>query len=150
MVPTDNPADIQEFRDVAKPGVRLVLAQEDVPAADYAEEILGNAEDDYGEGFEGDVLDNIVSREADVRAAVARVVTGDADATFGYASDYTPDIRDRVETVEIPPDLNIIAAYPVAALKEAEDPELARAWVDLVTGEEGQEILEKWGFEPAA
>jgi molybdate transport system substrate-binding protein len=150
MVPTDNPADIRRFGDVANPGVRLVLAQGDVPAADYAVEILGNAEAEYGEGFKGDVLDNIVSREADVRAAVARVVTGDADATFGYASDYTPDIRDRVETVEIPPNLNIVAEYPIAALKRAEDPELARAWVDLVTSEDGQEILEKWGFEPAA
>jgi molybdate transport system substrate-binding protein len=150
MVPTDNPAGIQEFGDVAKPGVRLVLAQEDVPAADYAVDILGNAEDDYGEGFEGDVLDNVVSREADVRAAVTRVVTGDADATFGYASDYTPDIRDRVEVVEIPPDLNIVADYPIAALRRAEDPELARAWVELVTSEEGQEILQEWGFEPAA
>jgi len=150
MVPRDNPANIQDFQDVAKPGVRLVLAQEDVPAADYAVEILGKANSEYGSGFKQDVLSNIVSREADVRAAVNRVVVGDADATFGYASDYTPDIRDQVEVIQIPPDLNIIATYPVAALKEAEDPELAREWVELVTSEEGQQVLEKWNFEPAA
>ena len=150
MVPRDNPANIQEFQDVAKPGVRLVLAQEDVPAADYAVEILGKANSEYGSSFEEDVLSNIVSREADVRASVNRVVVGDADATFGYASDYTPDIRDRVAVIQIPPDLNIIATYPVAALKDAEDPELAREWVELVTSEEGQRVLEKWNFEPAA
>jgi molybdate transport system substrate-binding protein len=150
MVPRDNPADIRDFRDVARPGVRLVLAQEDVPAADYAVEILGKANAEYGSNFKQDVLSNIVSREADVRAAVNRVVVGDADATFGYTSDYTPDIRDRVETVSIPPDLNIIATYPIAALQDAENPELAREWVELVTSEEGQRVLEKWGFEPAA
>jgi len=150
MVPRDNPANIQEFQDVAKPGVRLVLAQGDVPAADYAVEILGKANSEYGSGFKQDVLSNIVSREADVRASVNRVVVGDADATFGYASDYTPDIRDRVAVIQIPPDLNIIATYPVAALKDAEDPELAREWVELVTSEEGQRVLEKWNFEPAA
>ena len=150
MVPGDNPANIREFQDVSRPGVRLVLAQDDVPAADYALEILGNANEEYGSGFEQDVLDNIVSREADVRASVNRVVVGDADATFGYASDYTPDIRDRVEVVPIPPDLNIIATYPVAALSDAREPGLARAWVDLVTSEEGQRVLEKWGFQPAA
>ena len=150
MVPKDNPANIQEFRDVGKPGVKLVLAEEGVPAADYAMEILGKANDEYGSGFQKDVLSNVVSREADVRASVNRVVVGDADATFGYASDYTPDVRDRVEVVPIPPDLNIIATYPVAALEDARDPELARKWVDLVTGEEGQRVLEKWGFEPAA
>ena len=150
MVPKDNPANIQEFRDVANPDVRLVLAQKDVPAADYALEILGNANQEYGQGFEQDVLSNIVSRESDVRASVNRVVVGDADATFGYASDYTPDIRDRVEIVPIPPDLNIIATYPVAALSDAREPGLAQEWVDLVTGEESQRVLDKWGFEPAA
>ncbi len=150
MVPKDNPADIDTFRDVAEPGVRLVLAEHGVPAADYALEILDKADGKYGSGFENDVLSNVVSREADVRASVNRVVVGDADATFGYASDYTPDIRDRVEVVPIPPDLNIIATYPVAALKDARDPDLAREWVDLVTSDEGQRVLDEWGFEPAA
>ena len=150
MVPKDNPADIDAFRDVAEPGVRLVLAEDGVPAADYALEILDKADGEYGNGFEMDVLSNVISREADVRASVNRVVVGDADATFGYASDYTPDIRDRVEVVPIPPDLNIIATYPVAALKDARDKDLAREWVDLVTSGEGQRVLDKWGFEPAA
>jgi molybdate transport system substrate-binding protein len=150
MVPKNNPAAIRDFEDVAEPGVRLVLAEEGVPAADYALKILGKAEEEYGPGFEKDVLGNVVSREADVRASVNRVVVGDADATFGYASDHTPDIRDRVDVVPIPEDLNIVATYPVAALEDAKEPELAREWLDLVTGEEGQRVLEKWGFEPAA
>ncbi len=150
MVPKGNPAGIESFEDVAKPGVRIVLAEEGVPAADYALEILGKADEEYGSGFKKDVLSNVVSREADVRASVNRVVVGDADAAFGYASDHTPDIRDRVEVVPIPQDLNIVANYPITALEEAERPGLARRWVDLVTGEEGQHVLEKWGFEPAA
>jgi molybdate transport system substrate-binding protein len=150
MVPKDNPANIEGLRDVAKPGTRLVLAQEDVPAAEYAVEILGKANAEYGSSFKRDVLSNVVSREADVRASVNRVVVGDADATFGYASDYTPDIRDKVKVIPIPPDLNIIATYPIAVLQDARDPELAKRWVDLVTSEEGQRVLEKWNFEPAA
>jgi len=150
LVPKDNPAGIEEFRDVAKPGVRLVLAEEGVPAADYALEILGKADKEYGPGFEKDVLSNVVSRDADVRASVNRVVVGDADATFGYASDYTPDVRDRVEVVPIPRDQNIVATYPIASLEGAKEPGLAREWVHLVTGDEGQRVLEKWGFEPAA
>jgi molybdate transport system substrate-binding protein len=150
MVPKDNPAGVKEFRDVAEPGVKLALAQKDVPAADYALQILDKADARYGSSFKKDVLSNVVSREADVRASVNRVVVGDADATFGYASDYTVDIRDRVKVVQIPPDLNIIATYPIAALKDAEDSELAKKWVELVTSKEGQRVLEKWNFEPAA
>jgi molybdate transport system substrate-binding protein len=150
MVPKDNPADITEFEDVANPGVKLALAQKDVPAADYALQILDKANAQYGPDFKKDVLANVVSREADVRASVNRVVVGDADATFGYASDYTVDIRDRVKLVPIPPDLNIIATYPIAALDDAKDPGLAKKWVELVTSKEGQRVLKKWNFEPAA
>jgi molybdate transport system substrate-binding protein len=150
MVPRDNPANIQSLEDLSKPGTKLVLAEEGVPAADYAVEILGKADKEYGPGFKKEVLSNVVSREADVRASVNRVVVGDADATLGYASDYTPDIRDRVKVVPIPPDLNIVAAYPIAALEEAKEPAPAKKWVDLVTSSEGQEVLKEWGFEPAA
>jgi len=150
MVPKDNPANVQSMRDLAKPGIRLVLAEEGVPAADYALEILGKANAEYWGGFKQDVLSNVVSREADVRASVGRVALGDADATFGYASDYTPDTRDRVRVIQIPEDLNIVAIYPIAALKDAKDPDLARKWVDLVVSDEGQRVLGEWGFEPAA
>jgi molybdate transport system substrate-binding protein len=149
MVPKDNPANIRRFQDVAKPDVKLVLAGKDVPAADYAMRILGKANREYGTDFEKDVLSNVVSRESDVRASVNRVVVGDADATFGYASDYTPDIRDEVKVVPIPPDLNIVATYPIAALDGAKSPGLAKKWVELVTSEQGQRVLQKWNFEPA-
>ena len=150
MVPEDNPANIMDFRDLATPGIKLVLAEDGVPAADYALEILGKSEAEYGDDFEEDVLSNVVSWEADVRASVNRVALGDADATFGYASDYTPDTRDRVKVIQIPPDLNIVASYPIATLKEAENPELARNWTNLVTSKEGQRVMETWNFEPAS
>ena len=150
MVPQDNPAGIRSMQDLAKPGVKLVLAEEGVPAADYAVEILGRADAEYGRGFKRVVLSNVVSREVDVRASVSRVALGDADATFGYASDYTPDIRDQVRVIRIPENLNISATYPIAVLEDAGSPALARGWVDLVVSEEGQRVLEKWGFEPAA
>src|SRR5215207_3068464 len=47
MVPKDNPANIQSMRTLAEPGIKLVLAEEGVPAADYAEEILGKANAEY-------------------------------------------------------------------------------------------------------
>jgi molybdate transport system substrate-binding protein len=149
MVPTDNPANVESMEDLAEPGVKLVLAEKGVPAADYAEEILGKANAEYGSGFKQAVLSNVVSQEANVRGSVNRVALGDADATFGYASDYTPDVRGRVKVIRIPEDLNILASYPIAALKDAEDPELAREWVELVVSDKGQRVLEEWGFEPA-
>ena len=39
---------------------------------------------------------------------------------------------------------------PLVLDPSARNPELAREWVDLVVSEEGQGVLEEWGFEPAA
>jgi molybdate transport system substrate-binding protein len=148
-VPAENPAGIEGFQELATADAQLVLAQEGVPIADYAAEILANADAEYGGGFEGAVLDKIVSREANVRAAANRVALEEADATFVYTSDVTQDIEDRVRVVEIPENVNVIATYPIAAVSESQNPELAQAWVDLVLGEEGQSVLEENGFLPA-
>ena len=148
VVPKNNPSSIKSLRQLSKPGVKLVLAEDGVPAAEYAKDILNKANSEYGSGFEKKVLSNVVSRESDVRVAVNRVALGDADATFGYASDVTPDIKDKVRVVEIPRKLNVTATYPIAVLKESPNKKLARKWVDLVMSKEGQRVLAKWGFEP--
>ncbi len=150
MVPKENPANIESMHDLSKPGIKFVLAEDGVPAADYALKIVDEASAEYGSGFRQDVLSNVVSREADVRASVGRVALGDADATLGYANDYTPDIRDRVRVIRRPENLNRSAIYPIAVLEDAREPDLAREWVDLVVSSEGQRVLEKWGFRSAA
>ena len=147
IVPKRNPAAIEGFRDLSKTGVKLVLAQDGVPAAEYAKKVLGKADGRYGGGFEEKVLSNLVSREPDVRVAVNRVALGEADATFGYSSDVTPDIKARVKVFDIPEGLNVVATYPIASLKDSKNPELARRWIDLVLSDEGQRVLRKWGFE---
>lgn len=146
IVPVDNPAGIGKLQHLAEPGTSLVLAQEGVPIANYAAEILENANSTYGEDFEQRVLDNVVSREANVRASANRVALGDADATFVYISDVTPDISNRVQVVEIPEDLNVLATYPITTIESSENPELAREWINLVLSEEGQGVLEGYGF----
>lgn len=149
IVPADNPAEIGEFEDLAGVDAQIVLAEEGVPIADYAMEVLANAEAEYGGGFEKGVMNKVVSREANVRAAANRVALGEADATFVYASDVTPDLRDKVEVVEILDEVNAVATYPIATVRDSKNPELARAWVDLVLSDEGQGVLEKKGFERA-
>ena len=149
LVPKDNPALIRELQDLAKPRLRIVLAQDGVPIAEYAKNILANAQSSYGGDFEQQVLNNIVSREANVRASANRVALGEADATFVYVTDVTPDNANKVEVIEIPEELNVIATYPIATLKQARNAELAQKWVDLVLSNEGQSILQKYGFERA-
>src|SRR5829696_2955546 len=149
IVPAGNPAGIESYRDLARPGITLVLAQDEVPVAQYAKESLTKANAVYGSDFSERVLSNVASREADVKAAANRVAVGDADGTIVYTSDATPDLQERVEVIEIPEELNVVATYPIALLEAAQSPELAQQWVDLVLSDEGQRVLESYGFERA-
>jgi molybdate transport system substrate-binding protein len=150
IVPADNPARIEEFRDLASADAKLVLAADGVPIAEYAKEVLANADSQYGGNFEQKVLEKIVSREANVRAAANRVALGEADATFVYLSDVTPGISEQVKVIEIPQNMNVLATYPIATLQGSSNPELAQQWVELVLSPQGQDVLEEYGFERAS
>jgi molybdate transport system substrate-binding protein len=149
IVPEGNPMGVERLENLANPGLRLVLAEESVPVAGYTEEVLEKANAQYGPDFSQRVLSNVASREADVKAAANRVSLGDADATFVYRSDITPDLEEKVQEIEIPPDLNVVATYPIARTTSSSNPELADEWISFVLSEEGQRILQEWGFEPA-
>lgn len=150
LVPADNPAGIEEFRDLAVADAQIVLAEEVVPIARYAEEVLENAVTEYGGDFAQRVRNKIVSREASVRASANRVALGEADATFVYVSDVTEDIREQVRVIEIPVELNVVAIYPIATIEGSRNPELAQAWLDLVLSDRGQDVLETYNFEPVS
>jgi len=121
-----------------------------VPIGAYTRQILQNAaqDPDYGPDFADRVLKNVVSEEPNVRASLAKVVLGEADATFVYRSDITPEVRDRVKVVEIPARFNIVAEYYIAAVKNGPNPAGAQLFIDFVLSSEGQRILAKWGFKP--
>jgi molybdate transport system substrate-binding protein len=148
IVPSDNPAKIQSLRDLATPGVKLVLAAPDVPVRDYTNTMLDRLEADpgYGDAYKKAVLANVVSEEDNVRQVSAKVSLGEADAGFVYRSDVTPDIASKVIVIQIPDTLNTIAAYPIAATNDSANPDLAKAFIDEVLSEKGQAILVKWGF----
>ncbi len=151
VVPADNPAGIGQLRDLARPGVRLVLAAKDVPIGSYARQILEKASRDpgYGGDFLDRVLRNVVSEEANVRTALAKVVLGEADATFVYRTDVTASVRGKVRVIEIPAEYNVTVEYYIAVVKGAPNSAAAQAFVDFVLSPSGQQILARWGFRPA-
>jgi len=152
IVPADNPAGIETLADLAQSGIALVLAIPGVPVRDYADKMFeGLAGDpELGAGYADAVYANLVSEEDNVRQVAAKVALGEADAGVVYTSDVTPDIFDDVLQIQVPEAYNVIATYPIAPLKDAPQPETAQAFVDLVLSEEGQSILQKWGFGSAA
>lgn len=130
-----NPTGIATLGDLAGDGVVVVLAADEVPAGRYAREALDAAGADV----------DPASLETDVRAVLTKVSLGEADAGIVYASDIAA-AGDRVRGVAIPGDDNVVAAYPIAGLRDAPHPAAARAFVAMVRSDEGRATLERYGF----
>ena len=151
IVPAANPKGIAGPKDLAQPGVKLVLTDKNVPIGNYARQILDkmSADPAYGADFSQKVLANLVSEEANVRAVIAKVQLGEGDAGIVYSSDVTPAVRDKVKIIAIPDQFQITAQYPAAVIKGAGNEVGARAFIAYLLSPAGQAILQQWGFLPA-
>ncbi len=148
IYPKGNPGKLQTLQDLAKPGLRLVLAAKEVPVGKYALDFLDKADQEpsFGKSYQENVLKNVASYEENVKAVFSKVALGEADAGIVYTSDISKANRDKVGSLEIPDALNVIAEYAIAPLRDSPNPDLARAFVALVVSPDGQKILKEYGF----
>jgi molybdate transport system substrate-binding protein len=134
-VPPDNPAEITRLSDLAEPGVKLALCQAAVPCGAAADAVFANAS----------LTVTPVTREADVRSALAKVELGEVDAAVVYVTDVLA-AGDRVAGIEIPGDLNVSTDYPIATLTSSAHPGAARAFMEYVLSPDGVAALRAGGF----
>jgi len=146
VVPLDNPADIESPLDLARPGVKLVLAAEQVPAGGYARQSIERLAGVYGASFSEAVRENVVSSEDNVKQIVAKVQLGEADAGIVYVTDALAAAS--LITIAIPPEQNVVAEYPIAVLAQATNGHVAESFVEYLLSPDGLDTLERWGFRP--
>lgn len=152
IVPIRNAARITSMQDLARSGIKLVLADHTVPVGNYARESLTRMSQDpaFGTDFARRVLANVVSNETNVKQVVAKVQLGEADAGIVYVSDITAAVRPAVTVIDIPDAYNVIARYPVAVVKDAPNPSGAQAFIDYLLSPAGQAVLARYGFVAAS
>ena len=134
VVPKNNPA--------------LVIGAPEVPIGAYTENIFTAAEKLQGKVFAEKVRANVRSRELNVRQVLTKVAMGEGDAGIVYKTDALT-MPDKVEIIDIPASINVVAEYPIAALKAAPHADLARDFVKLVLSKEGAKVLGAAGFNTA-
>jgi molybdate transport system substrate-binding protein len=115
--------------------VVLVLAAPTVPAGRYALEALAKAQ----------VAAKPLSQEVDVRAVLNKVSLGEADAGIVYVTDVR-SAAGRVTGVEIPPQFQVVARYPIAVVKDSKNTPLADRFIEYLISPAGQDILAGFGF----
>jgi molybdate transport system substrate-binding protein len=145
VVPKGNPARIRGLQDLPR-AQRIVIGTPEVPIGAYTLRILDAASQRYGADFRSRVEARVVSREVNVRQVLSKVALGEAEAAIVYRTDAA--VSKAVETIAIPPELNVIAQYPVAVVSQAREAALAREFVELLLSHAGQKILARFGFLP--
>jgi molybdate transport system substrate-binding protein len=151
IFPKANPAGLTALKDLAKPGLKIDLEDKSVPAGQYSLDFLDKAVKDPGfdPSFKDNVLKNVVSYETDVKVVVSKVSLGEADAGIVYITDFNA-AKDKLGKMDIPDALNTVAIYPIAPISDSKNADLAKAFVALVLSPDGQAVMAKYGFVPAA
>ncbi len=133
VTPAEDPGGVSSLEDLSE--AQYVTCVDSAPCGALADQLLEDA----------GVTAEPVSREADVKAVLAKVTSGEVDAGFVYVTDAVA-AGDEVVRIEVPGAADLPARYAVATAAEARQPELAQAWVDLVLGPDGQRVLAEAGF----
>jgi molybdate transport system substrate-binding protein len=130
-----NPRKVASFKDLSQPDLSVVVCAPQVPCGSAVETV---------ETATGVQLDP-VSEESQVTDVLNKVTSGEADAGLVYVTDAL-GAGDKVTSVPFPESAEAVNTYPIAVLKQARDRDLAGKFVDLVTGEAGQKVLDAAGF----
>lgn len=146
ITPIDNPAKLKTLNDLAKPGLKILLAAKEVPVGNYSLQVLDKLDKAFGNGYKDKVLANVVSYENDVKQVVTKVQLGEVDAGMVYLSDTIS--ASQLQKIEIPAENNVIASYPIAVLSQSSHTALAQRFIAYIFSSEGQATLQKWGFLP--
>ena len=80
-----------------------------------------------------------------VKAVLSKVSLGEADAGVVYSTDFQT-AADKLTSIQVPDNFNIIATYPIAAVKGSANSDLAQKWIAYVLSPDGQAVLAKYGF----
>lgn len=141
VVPKSNPANVHTVYDLARPGVKIDVANAAVPVGGYTLQILGNM------NLTAKIAPNFVSQETDVREVLAKVALGQADAGFVYSTD-AQTVPGKVTVIKMPAWAQPKITYAMAVVTRSPNQAAAKAFVDSVLSKAGQAALRKHGFLP--
>ncbi|HAY21734.1 MAG TPA: molybdenum ABC transporter substrate-binding protein [Desulfobacterales bacterium] len=147
VTPLGNPAGIRELKDLARPGIKVVLAPDaSPPGGKAADLILKKA------GLYEAVRKNAVVLGTCVQRTLEDIITGRGDASVvEFRLTKIPRFANKVEVIPIPDRLFPPGplTFTAGVMQSAKDRTLADDYVDYITSPVGQAFFEKFGFIPA-
>ena len=147
VTPKGNPAGIRNIEDIAKPGVRVVLAPEASPPGGQAVQALLKKA-----GLAEGAMKNAVVLGSCVQRTMDDLIEGRGDVSVvELRVAKMPAFEGSLEVLPVPEQLFPPGplTFTVGVMKDAKDPALADDYVNFVTSPEGQAFFERRGFIPA-
>jgi molybdate transport system substrate-binding protein len=140
IVPANSTLNITSLENLTDPQVeRIAIGNPDsVPVGNYTRLGLTEA------GLWNQTENKFVLGE-DVKQVLTYVERGEVDAGFVYMTDTKTAEPGTIEVVTDVP-VSIPVTYPIAVVSYSENKEEAQDFIDFVTGTEGKEILNEYGF----
>jgi molybdate transport system substrate-binding protein len=144
VVPSDRPRTFSSIAPIADPAFRRIALGDPaaVPAGVYAKQYLEK------EGLWATVQPRIVP-SASVRAALAAVESGAADAAIVYRTDARLALRATVAWV-VPADRGPRIVYPAAIVRDTKNADEAVRFLDYLRGADAARVFTRFGFIPVA
>lgn len=148
VVPANGPANVDSPDDLARPGLRIIAAGDAVPISRYAAQLVAKlaALPAYPVDFASRYTENVVSKEDNVAAVLAKIELGEGDAAIVYATDAKGS--SKVSTIAVPEAANVTATYGGVVVRDSPHLDAAAAFLAWVAGPDGQAVMATFGFRP--
>lgn len=142
LVPAGNPAQVQSLQDLARPGVRVALA--DAKAAAIGKVSNGLLKKNK---LKDQVDKNVIVRPSTTNQLLIYAATGQIDACIAWEDQATwGQAKGKVEIIHIPAAQNALKTIPAAVVTYSQQRDVAQSFVDYIASPEGQVTWQKWGF----
>lgn len=149
ILPKDNPAGIKSLSDLAKPGMKIAVADKSVPVGTATTAVFANLAktSEYGKEWNSSVYRNIVTYETSEPAVASKVSLGEVDAGVVYESTYIAG-KDKYVAVSIPKAVNYLQTYTIGVMTQSTSKGAAADFETFMLSAKGQQILIDYGFRP--
>jgi molybdate transport system substrate-binding protein len=140
VVPPEKPLSLTSMGDLSSSSIKhLALAGAAVPAGKYARDALAKA------GIWNRVKDRVISGN-DVRAALAFVERGEADAAILYETDAAVSSRVKI-ALKVPAHLHQAIRYPLVLVRTKSARPEARRLFDFFASDRATTVFRQAGFD---
>jgi molybdate transport system substrate-binding protein len=139
-----NPHGVKALKDLTRPGLRVAIANpEGVCVGAYAVEIIEN---EFSPEEKAAFKKNLANYTESCEKTATAISLKMADAVIGWRVFQYWD-PERIETIPLPVDqIPRVGYIPIAISKFAENRAAAQAFIDFLSGPEGQAIFAKYHY----